>query len=993
VFLQTALATASVSGRSSLFGAPADKSFTYYVDPAGNDANNGTTANSPFRTVAKVNSLSLKPGESVGFKAGGVWRENLVIRRSGNAVSGPITYGAYGSGPQPVISGSEAATWMQVQSAAPQESSPAGGFASGFEAANFSDWTGMAIDGKPTLTVSTKNAAHGLTSMEFTGDGVDNRGVVYKKISPMAPGSTYYFRVYMFTPSRTLAANSALKYLQFYAGSKYAGYAALNTDAAGNVSTFTLNMYTGGGYPIANSSMSGKYLMDQWNCVEVAYKTDSVAGSMQVWINGASIASASRLNTGANIGLDQIQIGNGNYGPIVAKGSSIYFDDVQVSPSGPIGQANLLPAGGSGSRAQETAPVGGFASGFEAPGFSDWTGIALDGWPTLAVSGTNPAHGVSCMQFTGDGRDNRGSVYKSIPAMGSGSAYYFRVYVYTPSATLAPNDAIKYLQFYSGSNFAGYAALGTDGAGNISTLTLNMYAGGGYPIANVSLSGKYFMDQWNCVEIAYKTDATSGFMQAWVNGVSIGNSGALNTSANIGVDQVRLGNGNWGPIIPQGKSIFFDDFQFSPNGPIGLFPLASDAAIWRTNVDSDPLYPSIAGQPGIQVPSLAAMAKSGQWYWDRGNTMYLCSATNPATTVEIPKRPYAVNLQGASYIVLSQLNCRGARISGIFATGGCNTVTISDCTVELNWENGGYFLDGGQYQNNGVVQRCILRRNGGSGWNTNGLFSKWLFDGNEVYSNGQVLSGSVEHDFSAGIKMFSTTGMDGTGTVAQNNICYANGAPGGNAGQGVGLWADTCRGITFRSNRVYNNNGWGVFLEKNFNSVACFNIAYNNAIAPYCANIGCKASDTNNASNNRVYNNTCSGGWWGVYCGAYEDNGHSTIDTQVWNNNIAINSKYANLYVDAGGNNDGVNGFGNIYANNCFGAVCANLVLWAGRGMLTSYADFDSVCASPSRSVQADPLFTDPATGVFTLKVGSPCIGTGLVLPGLTNSPVNVGAL
>jgi GH18 family chitinase len=83
--------------------------FTYHVDSVnGLDSNPGTLAN-PWKTIAKVNSTTLLPGQSVGFKSGGTWREQLTPRQSGTA-GYPITFGAYGSGAQPIIKGSDLVT-------------------------------------------------------------------------------------------------------------------------------------------------------------------------------------------------------------------------------------------------------------------------------------------------------------------------------------------------------------------------------------------------------------------------------------------------------------------------------------------------------------------------------------------------------------------------------------------------------------------------------------------------------------------------------------------------------------------------------------------------------------------------------------------------------------------------------------------------------------------------------------------------------------------
>lgn len=80
---------------------------TYYVDNCvvtGNDSNNGTAAATPFLTIAKVNSLSLNPGDKVLFRRGCTWREQLQTPSAGSAL-GSITFSAYGQGNLPVITG------------------------------------------------------------------------------------------------------------------------------------------------------------------------------------------------------------------------------------------------------------------------------------------------------------------------------------------------------------------------------------------------------------------------------------------------------------------------------------------------------------------------------------------------------------------------------------------------------------------------------------------------------------------------------------------------------------------------------------------------------------------------------------------------------------------------------------------------------------------------------------------------------------------------
>ena len=78
---------------------------TYFVDSAGgNDTNSGQSAQTPWKTVAKVNASTFAAGDSVLFKRGGVWTESLVPPSSG-AAGNPIAFDAYGQGSAPLLTG------------------------------------------------------------------------------------------------------------------------------------------------------------------------------------------------------------------------------------------------------------------------------------------------------------------------------------------------------------------------------------------------------------------------------------------------------------------------------------------------------------------------------------------------------------------------------------------------------------------------------------------------------------------------------------------------------------------------------------------------------------------------------------------------------------------------------------------------------------------------------------------------------------------------
>ncbi len=77
---------------------------TYYVSSIGNDSNSGLTTSQAWKTLAKVNATTFKAGDQVLFQKGDAFYGSITIINSGSA-GNPITFGAYGTGANPIISG------------------------------------------------------------------------------------------------------------------------------------------------------------------------------------------------------------------------------------------------------------------------------------------------------------------------------------------------------------------------------------------------------------------------------------------------------------------------------------------------------------------------------------------------------------------------------------------------------------------------------------------------------------------------------------------------------------------------------------------------------------------------------------------------------------------------------------------------------------------------------------------------------------------------
>ncbi|MEO9145341.1 MAG: right-handed parallel beta-helix repeat-containing protein, partial [Ginsengibacter sp.] len=88
---------------------------TYYVSNSGNDYNSGTDPSSPWQTLNKVNSFkSFSPGDNILFNKGNTFYGSITVSNYGYSGS-PVTFGAYGSGANPIITGfTTVSTWTNL---------------------------------------------------------------------------------------------------------------------------------------------------------------------------------------------------------------------------------------------------------------------------------------------------------------------------------------------------------------------------------------------------------------------------------------------------------------------------------------------------------------------------------------------------------------------------------------------------------------------------------------------------------------------------------------------------------------------------------------------------------------------------------------------------------------------------------------------------------------------------------------------------------------
>jgi hypothetical protein len=78
----------------------------YYVSAVGSDTNSGTSPDSPWQSLQKINDTAFSPGDTISFRKGDEWIGTVLLDESGTA-SSAIMLNSYGSGNLPTITSGE----------------------------------------------------------------------------------------------------------------------------------------------------------------------------------------------------------------------------------------------------------------------------------------------------------------------------------------------------------------------------------------------------------------------------------------------------------------------------------------------------------------------------------------------------------------------------------------------------------------------------------------------------------------------------------------------------------------------------------------------------------------------------------------------------------------------------------------------------------------------------------------------------------------------
>ena len=629
---------------------------------------------------------------------------------------------------------------------------------------------------------------------------------------------------------------------------------------------------------------------------------------------------------------------------------------------------------GTGVATQEACSAPAFCSGFEAPGFSDWTSASTSNNDTnVTLSTARSNHGASSMAlYSANGSDTRGWVTRSIAAPGPNSTLAVRWYFLAPAGSLKPNNALRMLYLASSGTQVGFATLVTDANGTPSTI--DFYdTRHSLRILNPSPLTGYVAGQWNEVEIDIAISSTNGGGTVYLNGNLLSQINNIDTSADRDIDTVDLGNQAYGGAIASGGTIYFDDAKISTSADVGTFNAGVPTNVWYRSQTTDPKLINFGGQAGTPVNSVGAITGANQFSWD-GSRLYVYSPQNPTNLVEVPQRDSAVTSSGASYITFQNLQFQGGRTYDVFC--GQSAMSCDHWDFETDTFNAGYSNElyiqpyAGTAPSGPTVRNSTFKGSGANGIALAGPGATGAYIvNNEFYDLSKVYNTAYsQNTWSDAIEGYSGDASDGAGTYIGYNNIHDIGV-GQSQIYGGGIHPDTVTGWTIEHNAIRNINAAGINLEKGSNNTARYNLIVNGGQLPYQAGLVIRAGDGSSVSNALVEYNTMYGGWWACNLMIQQNAGAVTATNITFSKNICAGAtSNTEFYADAGWN-----GAGNSISDNNF-STAANY--WVILGP-TIYSSYSNLSAPITASIPGDPLFVNPAAGNFTLQANSPASGIG----------------
>jgi Right handed beta helix region len=501
---------------------------------------------------------------------------------------------------------------------------------------------------------------------------------------------------------------------------------------------------------------------------------------------------------------------------------------------------------------------------------------------------------------------------------------------------------------------------------------------------------------WTQYAIYATDDDTAGYMIQIYQGETSGKTSLFNTAtfqqvltpSNTGVTITSTPSGstqNWTTI----------NASFNYNDPAGYtYSITGASQVWTKTVTTQPNVLIFNSTPGVQQSSLSTVNSVYTWFYS-GTTLYVYSpSTDPSmlyAPLEAGQRDYGITGTGLNYVTFNGLQVQYANFSNI------GLYTSSNITITNNVVTAGYYegIEGHSTTTgnmNWMVTGNIASWNGHIGIVGSSNGGNWVVSGNTTFNNAWGGSWTVDSNFDAGcgIRLFGPTNSN---NIIENNVSYNNGlGPTGlwntqgenqsppDLEDGGGVMLDTTGiGNIMRNNIAFNNEVAGLRVVGDQGSLVYGNISYGNVqTTEESAYDGMGIDLDFGIDGTQVYNNTFYGNQIGILA---EGNvaQSKNVNNLVVKNNLSIGNLAYDLDATVGGNNDGVNGSGNVYIYNGFGLQSSDFIQWGTATYFSTYASWETAsgnCGTVgcSHSLESAVTFVNPSAGVFYLPVGSPAL-------------------
>jgi hypothetical protein len=298
--------------------ATSARATTYYVDNCvvtGNDSNNGTSASTPWLTIAHVNAQTFSPGDSILFQRGCIWHEKLLPPSSGSS-GNQITFADYGTGNKPILDGATApAHWGRGGGTyALQDSFESGAYSSTWSATQGSvnTWSGFGITGP------SGGGSYGATlasAQQCAWNG--------------ANGTEYWFETWV----QAGASAAARTYVGQF-GNGVSPIVAVMFSSSSDPTPNKLRIYN---YAAGAGSQefygATAIAASTWYKVKARVVISTAVGEIDIWLNSGSGWSLEFAQSGVNTGSINITRVSMGYSGVASQTS--YFDYFQIAATDP----------------------------------------------------------------------------------------------------------------------------------------------------------------------------------------------------------------------------------------------------------------------------------------------------------------------------------------------------------------------------------------------------------------------------------------------------------------------------------------------------------------------------------------------------------------------------------------------------------------------------------------------------------------------------------